>query len=509
MREVQREHGRKDRGGPRFDDTRRPRGAGAGGYGRPASGGYRRDDSGGARGTGFRSDRGPRPDRDRGPRGGTGSGGFRPDRDRPSRPERPYSDRPRGGRFDSRPERSPRPSYDRGDQPDRFERPSRPTRSDGGYRPSHDRPGYNRPDRDRAGRTERHDRPNPATAGLGPPRPVPAPEIAASTRVRAALSGMQQTSALVAAYNLGFFKEIFRRPQSSDDVARTCGTDPHATRALLEALVAMTLLQRHGPTYVVPRDLAHFLVPGVDGDSTGWLDLAGDLYGAWGDLTRGVREGIPRFPLTGDDILNGDPSRVRRYIRSVHTGSRDAAGRVAQMAPLLPGSTLLDVGGGSGIFAATYARVTPDLKATLFDLAPTIEVARDILHAEGLENTIEYHPGDYRNDAFPGPVDAILLSNVFQTESEEHILGILRRAQEALRPGGTLLVHGVMTDSAPTPPLPIALFSLQMFLLFGEGRSWSVDQTCAWLAQERFGVHFAKPIGDPFFSTLILATRLE
>jgi threonine dehydrogenase-like Zn-dependent dehydrogenase len=98
---------------------------------------------------------------------------------------------------------------------------------------------------------------------------------------------------------------------------------------------------------------------------------------------------------------------------------------------------------------------------------------------------------------------------VIQTESEEHVIGILRRAFNALRPGGTLLVHGVMPDAAQAPEAPVALFSLQMFLLFGHGRAWTSDQVCEWLAQEQFGVRFVKPVGEPFHSKLILATRLE
>ena len=339
-------------------------------------------------------------------------------------------------------------------------------------------------------------RPLPSSAGLGPPNPVPAPETPPLARIRSLLFGYQSTAALAAAYSLGVFSEVYRRPQTAEDLAKACASDPHGLRALLEALVALGALQRHGPTYVLPRDLAPYLVPGVDGDATGQIELTMDLYHAWGELARGVRDGSPLYPLTGDSILHGDASRVRRYIRAVHTGSREAAFRLVQMAPLLAGSSLLDVGGGSGIFSATYARQTPDLKAHLFDLAPTLEVARDILHAEGLEEQIEFHAGDYRHDPFPGPVDTVLLSNVIQTESEEHVFGILKRAWEALRPGGTLIVHGVMPEAGSTPEAPVALHSLMMFALFGHGKAWSSDQVSEWLAQARFGVRFVKPLGD-------------
>ncbi len=323
------------------------------------------------------------------------------------------------------------------------------------------------------------------------------------------MSAYQESAAVLAGFSLGVFAEIHRRPQMAEDVARHCGADPRGMERLLNALVAMGVLHRHGPTFVLPRDLAPFLVPGTDGDATGMVEMAGDMYQAYGELARGVRDGVPLHRLSSDALLAGDSMRVRRYIRAVHSNSRQAARRLAEMAPLLPGSSLLDVAGGSGIYAAEYARRTPDLKAILFDLPPTIEVANEILTSEGLEDRITYRTGDYRVDPFAGPVDAVLLSNLLQTESEEHCKTILAKAREALRPGGTLLVHGVMTDPEGTKPPEAAMFSLFMFVVFDRGRAYTADEISGWLAQEGFGVRSTRPLEAPFNSTLIQATRLE
>ena len=86
---------------------------------------------------------------------------------------------------------------------------------------------------------------------------------------------------------------------------------------------------------------------------------------------------------------------------------------------------------------------------------------------------------------------------------------ILSKAREALRPGGTLLVHGVMTELDETKPSDAATFSLLMYVLFDQGRAWPAETISSWLAQEGFGVRFTRPLGPPFRSKLILATRLE
>jgi SAM-dependent methyltransferase len=338
---------------------------------------------------------------------------------------------------------------------------------------------------------------------------VPAPEDPPLTRFVSVLNGYQEAAPLIAAHALGIFPEIQKQPQVAADVARHCGSDPRGTEVLLDALVALGLLHRHGATYVLPREIAPYVVPGHAGDATGMIEWAADMYAMWGDLARAVREGSPRVRLTSDALKEGDPARVRRYIRAVHTVSREAAPRLAALAPLLPGSSLLDVGGGSGVFAAEYAQRTPDLRATIFDLPPTLDAAREILETEGYEAMPEFHPGDYRSDPFPGTFDAILLSNVLQTESEENASNLLRKSWESLRPGGTLLVHGMMPEASGSITPAAALFSLRMYLLFDGGRGWSAEQVSEWLARERFGVRAIRALGSPFHSKLIIASRME
>lgn len=338
---------------------------------------------------------------------------------------------------------------------------------------------------------------------------MPAQEEAPLRRFRNVLEAYRQSATLLAAHELGLFPVIHQKPQTAEDVARRCDASPRGMERLLNALVGLGLLHKHGASYVLPRELAPYVVPGAEGDATGMLDAAGDLYGSWRDLARGIREDVPLHRLSSDALLNGDPARVRSYIRAVHTNSREAARRVVEMAPLLPGTTLLDVAGGSGIYAAEYARATPDLKAILFDLPPTIEAAHEILTAEGLSDRVVYRTGDYRNDPFPGPVDAVLLSNLLQTESAEVGHVILAKAREALRPGGTLLVHGVMGDPEQAKPTTLALHSLVMYVLFDQGQAHSAETISSWLAEEGFGVRFTRPLGPPFHTQLILATRLE
>jgi hypothetical protein len=66
-----------------------------------------------------------------------------------------------------------------------------------------------------------------------------------------------------------------------------------------------------------------------------------------------------------------------------------------------------------------------------------------------------------------------------------------------------------MGDGGAVPEPPLALASLFFYVLFDQGRAWSIERVSGWLAQEGFGVRSARPLGAPFHTRLITATRLE
>ncbi|HXL14809.1 MAG TPA: methyltransferase dimerization domain-containing protein, partial [Methylomirabilota bacterium] len=286
------------------------------------------------------------------PRRGSGpSGGGHPGGGNPQRASRPQHARPQHPRAGGKPAIREHPQYGTRIPPEELEflnqhpqrreqprggRPQAPVHR--GPRP-HERPG-GREDR-RHDRPRRPDRSRAPRAGEGPPRPAPALEESPILNFHRNLNAYQHSAALFAAHSLGVFPVIHQMPQIAGDVARRCDADPRGMERLLNALVGLGLLHKHGATYVLPRELAPFVVPGVDGDATGMLDLSSDLYQSWRDLARGVKEGVPLHRLSSDALLNGDPANVRSYIRAVHTNSRQAARRVVEMAPLLPGTTLL------------------------------------------------------------------------------------------------------------------------------------------------------------------------
>jgi cyclopropane fatty-acyl-phospholipid synthase-like methyltransferase len=146
----------------------------------------------------------------------------------------------------------------------------------------------------------------------------------------------------------------------------------------------------------------------------------------------------------------------------VDTASAGQAAVLTAAVDLRYAHSVLDLGGGGGHYAIALCRAYPQLKATILDLPESERFAHALGQAAGMQQRVHFAAGDYRSAAaLPGPMDAVLISNVLRGETPEMIARILIRAYAAVRPGGQVIV----TDLFPEPPPGRAGLAAGMFLL--------------------------------------------
>jgi predicted O-methyltransferase YrrM len=120
---------------------------------------------------------------------------------------------------------------------------------------------------------------------------------------------------------------------------------------------------------------------------------------------------------------------------------------------------LLDVGGGSGIYASTLVAAHPHLSATILEQPPVDRIAREEVARHGLTDRIDVVAGDMFTDPWPRGMDTILLSNVLHDWDVPEVKALLRKAADALDAGGLLIVHEAFIADDQTGPLPVAEYS--------------------------------------------------
>jgi len=303
------------------------------------------------------------------------------------------------------------------------------------------------------------------------------PRVKAYVRLMELATAYWPAAALMAAVELGVFERLTGAARSAGELAREMSTDPRMTDDLLRALAAFGVLERRGTRYQIAKAFAPFLRVDGEGCLLDALRYNCDLYPLWGRLAETIRSGTPAAPAAAH--LGGDPERVRRFVLGMRSRARAMAERLLPVIRFAPRGTLLDLGSGPGLFSQRLAERHPELQVILFDLPPVLEAARPGVEASSAAPRIHFHPGDYRRDALPGPVDAVLFCGALHQESEASARSLFRRIRAALKPGGALTVVDLMRDDAIHPAFA-TLFSLNMKLFNPEAGVFEG----AWVARE-------------------------
>jgi acetylserotonin N-methyltransferase len=257
------------------------------------------------------------------------------------------------------------------------------------------------------------------------------------------------------------------------------GARPAVCKALprlLDACVALGLLEKREGTYVNTAQADQYLRSDSPDSLTGYIHYSNDaLYPMWAHLEDAVHESTPRWNQTfgvEGGIFSGffkTEHDKREFLKGMHGFGRLSSPAVARAFDLGRFHRLIDLGGASGHLAEAVRERYPQMQAQVFDLP---EVA-------------ELYPGTMAGDFFTDPLpeaDFYSLGRILHDWSDEKIQRLLARIYAALPEGGGLLI----AEKLLTPDnVPAHMQSLNM-LIGTEGRERSADEYQALLRAAGF-----------------------
>ncbi len=179
---------------------------------------------------------------------------------------------------------------------------------------------------------------------------------------------------------------------------------------------------------------------------------------------------------------------------STFTASMDCRGvllgpALARQVDLSGHRAVLDVAGGSGIYACALVAQHAHLRAAVFERPPVDRIAFDAISQRGAAERVTVVTGDMFSEEWPRDFDVHLLSNVLHDWDEPKVAELLRRSSAALPEGGRLLIHQAFINAEKTGPLHVAEFSAFMMQItegkcysLGEMRTFLRDAGFHWLA---------------------------
>ncbi len=290
-------------------------------------------------------------------------------------------------------------------------------------------------------------------------------------------TAFQRSRALLTAFELDLFTVLNEQALTSAEVASAIDADPRATDRLMNALVALGLLEKEEGRFANGPLAARHLVRGTPGFMAG-LGHTVNLWQSWSDLTGAVRRGgaAPRPAINdrGDEWL-------RSFIAAMHGRATEVAPEVVALSGLEKPSRVLDLGGGSGAFAMAFARAGHT--AVVFDLPNVVPLTRFYVSAGSLAGPVEVVAGDYLADPIGEGYDAVLLSSVIHSHPPEVNRRLIAKAAAALNPGGRVIVRDFLMDEDRRGPLQPALFALNMLVGTSSGDTYTESEVRGWLLE--------------------------
>ncbi len=317
--------------------------------------------------------------------------------------------------------------------------------------------------------------------------------------------GYRAAQILFAACRLRVFEQIGKAGSELEAITRRLESDPRGTRILLDALVGLGLLEARDGRYYNSDVSLDALTDSSPHSRFAHILHSARLYERWAGLYDAVKTGRPTPEERIDPRIE---SGKAAFAKAMADSARRTASLTADCIDLDRVHSLLDIGGGPGLYSIAFAERKADLQVSILDDADTLRVAEQNVNAAGLSDRITRVAGDAHSGDLGGPYDFIFISNVLHIYSAERNGRLVRRCAAALNPGGRLALKDFFLEDSygggKTGPLWNLLFAANMLVGTEEGDCYTEGEVRSWCSHAGLGFSQRIPLTE---KTSILVFR--
>jgi 3-hydroxy-5-methyl-1-naphthoate 3-O-methyltransferase len=302
---------------------------------------------------------------------------------------------------------------------------------------------------------------------------------------------------------IGLFAATSAHALTTGELAAQLDVDARALGIHLGLLAALGFVERREGRWRATATTRTWLHP--------------DAEGYYGPLIRRYSEGQPLHTQllatlrTGnkaeghvsaaDEWERGEmPADMATWLTAfMNAHSRAAAKAVAQQPLLASIKSVLDVGGGSGIYSIEMAKAWSGLSATIMEIPQVCTAAEPYIATAGVGARVRTQAVNMFKQEWPRDYDAHFFSNVFHDWSDATNRLLAKKSFDALPKGGRILLHEMLMDDDGCGPLPAAAFSVLM-LLATRGKQYSLPEFRSILEDAGFTDVEAVQTGGGYYS---------
>lgn len=323
-----------------------------------------------------------------------------------------------------------------------------------------------------------------------------------SDRILQLINGYWATGLLGVAASHSLFTHLEAGARTADQLAARAEISQRGVQALLDGLVGLGLIELRDDGYHNTREASAFLVEGKPRCLSTFAEVKLGHVGSLGALPEVVRSGAPVTAV----VEVADNPHWENLVTGLAAQSVPVAKIVGDALRLADAGeiSILDIGGGSGIYSANWLELNPALRATQLDWAPINAIARRLVAERGMADRFTCVDGDLHTADFgTAAYDIVVYSNIAHQEGPEDNMAIFGKIRKALQPGGTLVISDYVVDDDRSGPSFALVFASEMLLKSKHGRTWRRADYQSWLAQAGFDDVSFLPTQSP--TTVIFA----
>lgn len=319
---------------------------------------------------------------------------------------------------------------------------------------------------------------------------------------------------LLSAVELGLFTELAAQgPSDEATLVRRLGLHGRGANDFLDALVALGMLTRDDSgRYANTPQTAMYLDAARPSYLGGLLEMANRrLYPFWGRLTEALTTGKLQNEARdgGDDLFEAiyaDEDTLEVFLRAMSGVSRPTARVLAERFPWVGYRSFADVGCAQGALVVTIAQAHPHLAPFGFDLPPVGPVFERHMAEVGLADRARFLPGDFFTGALPS-TEVLVMGHILHDWGLEEKMMLLRKALDALPPGGALIVYDAMIDDGRRQNAFGLLMSLNMLIETKGGFDYTGADCVGWALEAGFAEAKVHHLTGPY--SMVVAKKAK
>ncbi len=295
------------------------------------------------------------------------------------------------------------------------------------------------------------------------------------------IEAFRRSKVLFTAVRLGVFDQVDTRPQTGEQLAEELHLHTSPLTRLLDACVALQLLEHEAGVYRNTPSASRYLVSTSPHTFSGYIVYSDQsLFPLWAHQDDAVREGTNRWEQTFGskdalfDYYYRDPVATANFVRAMNGFGLLCSPGIVRAFDLSRFHHLADLGGATGHLAIAACEAYPDMRATVLDLKHIERFAREHISNSSVSGRVTFIAADFFADLLP-EADLYSLGRIFHDWGDAKILSLLQKTFAALPSGGGLLLAEALLDDDRSGPAAAFMQDINM-LICTDGRERTASE---------------------------------